>query len=285
LEEWGSQSWANFWERDEDPPPLSEQVKKEIKHLWDEEDLLTYEQRIKRTIVEVIDYKTIKVWAEYCKKPNLIKSGVGRDQPLYNFEFNNKIAVWYGSLVHLNVDAVVNAANTSLAGGGGLDGAIHNVAGNKLYDECDLLGGCATGNVAITRAYNMPCKYIIHACGPVGQRPRKLSSCYSRALDVAVEHNIRTIALPCISTGVYCYPLESATNVALLTVRNWLETGDNASKIDLIIFCCFQHKELVKYEKWMQWYFPITERILESYEPEEQYLIQAPMEALLFENL
>lgn len=132
--------------------------------------------------------------------------------------------------------------------------------------------------------YCLPAKYIIHACGPIGQRPRHLSSCYSRALDVAVEHGIRTIAFPCISTGAYCYPLESAANVALQTVRHWLETDDHLSKIDLIIFGCFLEKEKLIYEKWMQWYFPSVELLKAEHdsEPEIQHLLDAPVEELLF---
>jgi len=183
-------------------------------------------------------------------------------------------------VVYLDVDAIVNAANVYLAGGGGIDGAIHWGAGRDLYTECDLIGGSATGHVAITRGYCLPAKYIIHACGPIGKRPRHLSKCYSRALDEAVKHNIRTIAFPCISTGAYNYPLQSATNVALATVRSWLEEGDNRNKIDLIIFGMFQDKELRAYQKWMQWYFPDSDGSLEFSTPEIQHLVNMPMELL-----
>ena len=131
--------------------------------------------------------------------------------------------------------------------------------------------------------YCCPAKFIIHACGPIGRRPRHLSTCYSQALDAAVKHNIRSIAFPCISTGAYCYPLESATNVALQTVRHWLEQGDNASKIDLIIFGCFQGKELQAYQKWMQWYFPSSEA-LQNQDPEAQHLLDPPVVELLFSS-
>lgn len=134
------------------------------------------------------------------------------------------------------------------------------------------------------KGYCLPAKYIIHACGPVGKRPRHLSSCYSKALDVAVAHGIRTIAFPCISTGAYCYPLESATNVALQTVRHWLDTGDNHTKIDLIIFGCFQLREKSAYEKWMQWYFPTIEHLQGEESPETQHLLDAPVETILFSS-
>jgi len=282
-EEWGPSSWESFFNRNTETEIPEENLDR-IRQLWDEEEAITDEERLERTLVTPIEpASSVEVWQQFGTVHLLPPSGVGRHPPSCNSHFNSIVACWSGSLVGLRVDAIVNAANIALAGGGGIDGAIHYGAGEKLYLECDLIGGCKTGNVAITRAYLLPSKFIIHACGPIGKRPKQLSTCYSNALDVAVKHNIRSIAFPCISTGAYHYPLESATNVALHTVRHWLETGDNSSKMDLIVFGCFLDKEMAAYKKWMQWYFPLLPPDNDVLPPAEvQHLLAAPFEELLF---
>lgn len=162
---------------------------------------------------------------------------------------SERITVVEGDITKLDVDAIVNAANESLLGGGGVDGAIHRVAGPQLLAECRTLGGCPTGEAKITKGYNLPARHVIHTVGPVwhgGNRneDKLLVRCYRNSLALAEEHGLRSIAFPAISTGVYGFPVDRAARIAVHEVRNFLEKSKSIEKVLLVCFgkqslqCC-----------------------------------------------
>lgn len=166
----------------------------------------------------------------------------------------NAISVWRGDITTLDCDAIVNAANSTLLGGGGVDGAIHRAAGPQLLEECKTLGGCTTGAAKITYGYNLPASYIIHTVGPIYngkvEQRLELADCYKNSLDLARKHHLHSIAFPAISTGAYAYPVDEAARIALLTCTEWINA--NADYGMSVVLTCFNsgvynaYQELVK---------------------------------------
>lgn len=166
-------------------------------------------------------------------------------------EAQQKIELIQADITTLAVDAIVNAANSSLLGGGGVDGAIHRAAGRQLYEECLGLGGCRTGEAKITKGYRLPAKYVIHTVGPVWQgggasEHELLHACYTNAVQLAAAHDLKTIAFSSISTGIYGYPIEQACVIAFDAVLNALQTHET---IDQLIFCTYSQADLAVYQR------------------------------------
>jgi O-acetyl-ADP-ribose deacetylase len=152
-----------------------------------------------------------------------------------------RVQIQQADITTLQVDAIVNAANQSLLGGGGVDGAIHRAAGPDLLKECRTLGGCPTGEARITKAYRLPARYVIHAVGPRYRdghhgEPEQLAACYRNSLELAVAHAVKTIAFPAISCGIYGYPIPDAARIAIDTLQTFLATDQTLEKI---VFACF----------------------------------------------
>jgi O-acetyl-ADP-ribose deacetylase (regulator of RNase III) len=166
---------------------------------------------------------------------------------------STQIRIVKGDITTLEVDAIVNAANTTLLGGGGVDGAIQYAAGPDLLEECRRLKGCPTGEARITGGYRLPARWIIHTVGPVwkgGTRNEAalLAACYENSLNLAVEKNLKSIAFPAISTGAYAYPLKEATEIAIRSVR---EFACQSEALDEVVFCCYSGEHFATYKKLM----------------------------------
>jgi O-acetyl-ADP-ribose deacetylase (regulator of RNase III) len=168
-------------------------------------------------------------------------------------ELFDKIEIMQGDITQLEVDAIVNAANRSLLGGGGVDGAIHRAAGPKLLEECRTLGGCPTGEAKMTKGYNLPARYVIHTVGPVysgkPQDAALLAGCYRNSLKLAAEHGLSSIAFPAISCGVYGYPIGEACQIAIDTTGDFLKTDNSLEKV---IFILFSRKDFEVYQKHLE---------------------------------
>lgn len=159
-----------------------------------------------------------------------------------------KITLIQGNITKQDVDAIVNNASSTLLGGGGVDGAIHEAAGPQLLEECKLLSGCATGFAKITKGYNLPAKYVIHTVGPIygrenGQEEELLSSCYASSLRLAKDHGVKTIAFPALATGIFGYPMEEAARVAIKSVQEFTNIHDCFEEVRFVMYTDYDYKE------------------------------------------
>lgn len=213
---------------------------------------------------DFIDLENVDPWSKYLNKSQGIDSKKSTTDDLKEFEkikinteknksISERVSIFKGDITKLEIDAVVNAANSRLKAGGGVDGAIHRAAGPFLQAECDSIGGCPTGDAKVTGGYNLPAKYIIHTVGPQDGSAEKLESCYEKCLSFQQEYQIKSIAFPCISTGIYGFPNRLAAHIALRTARKFLETN---TEMNRIIFCTFLPIDVEIYETLMQLYFP-----------------------------
>ncbi|EKD21585.1 uncharacterized protein L3040_004811 [Drepanopeziza brunnea f. sp. 'multigermtubi'] len=196
------------------------------------------------------------------------------EAPKPSQSLNDRIGLIQGDITKLEVGAIVNAANNSLLGGGGVDGAIHRAAGPELVKECRQLKGCDTGSAKITNAYNLPCKKVIHAVGPVydssfkDESEEDLAGCYTTSLQLAVANDCKSIAFSALSTGVYGYPSDDAAPVAIKAVKDFLQAKDG-DKLEKVIFCTFVSKDVDAYNKWLPRFFPSTEESESDWEEVE----------------
>lgn len=167
---------------------------------------------------------------------------------------SEQIKLYRGDITKLKVDAIVNAANVTLLGGGGVDGAIHRAAGKELLKECSTLNGCKTGDAKITKGYNLPAKFVIHTVGPVynggkNNEAEKLAKCYQKSLEVAIKNGVKTIAFPNISTGVYGYPKAAAAKIAIKEVKDFLKLNN---QIKQVVFCVFDDDNFNIYQNLLK---------------------------------
>lgn len=169
-------------------------------------------------------------------------------------DLSQKVSIFVGDITKLEIDAIVNAANNSLLGGGGVDGAIHRAAGPLLLEENRSLDGCPDGEAKISCGYKLPARYVISTVGPRGEHPDVLEAAYRNSLEIMLQNNLRSIAFPCISTGVYGYPPEAACGVALATARTFLE--QHHDKVDRVVFCLFLKGDVKLYRERLPLIFP-----------------------------
>ncbi|XP_071438206.1 ADP-ribose glycohydrolase MACROD2 [Pithys albifrons albifrons] len=235
---------------------------------------MTLEERRKEYAGDYVALKAIPTWMEDLKSKSESDGESTKEDLQGKKSLSEKVSLYRGDITLLEVDAIVNAANSSLLGGGGVDGCIHRAAGPCLVAECRNLSGCETGQAKITCGYDLPAKYVIHTVGPIARghltdtHKENLASCYKSSLKLAKENNIRSIAFPCISTGIYGFPNEPAAVIALNTIKEWLSKNHN--EVDRIIFCVFLEIDYKIFKKKMGEFFPLDDANEEGTELSEE---------------
>ncbi|XP_023073593.1 ADP-ribose glycohydrolase MACROD2 isoform X3 [Piliocolobus tephrosceles] len=237
------------------------------KKVWREEKerllKMTLEERRKEYLRDYVPLNSILSWKEEMKGKGQNDEENTQETSQVKKSLTEKVSLYRGDITLLEVDAIVNAANASLLGGGGVDGCIHRAAGPCLLAECRNLNGCDTGHAKITCGYDLPAKYVIHTVGPIarghinGSHKEDLANCYKSSLKLVKENNIRSVAFPCISTGIYGFPNEPAAVIALGTIKEWL--ANNHHQVDRIIFCVFLEVDFKIYKKKMSEFFSVDD--------------------------
>ncbi|XP_032104111.1 ADP-ribose glycohydrolase MACROD2 isoform X2 [Sapajus apella] len=237
------------------------------KKVWREEKerllKMTVEERRKEYLRDYVPLNIILSWKEEVKGKSQNDEENTQETSQMKKSLAEKVSLYRGDITLLEVDAIVNAANASLLGGGGVDGCIHRAAGPCLLAECRNLNGCDTGHAKITCGYDLPAKYVIHTVGPIarghinGSHKEDLANCYKSSLKLVKENNIRSVAFPCISTGIYGFPNEPAAVIALSTIKEWL--AKNHHEVDRIIFCVFLEVDFKIYKKKMNEFFSVDD--------------------------
>ncbi|XP_069750138.1 ADP-ribose glycohydrolase MACROD1-like isoform X2 [Narcine bancroftii] len=258
-----SASWArNMSSKEFDPTFPTTDWKVAKRHL---EEIDHAKRRCYYKAKRFVMIDEIQTWKDFSVEEKL-------KQPVTSYNkddvLNEKISLLQEDITKLEIDAIVNAANSSLMGGGGVDGSIHLAAGPLLRDECATLNGCSPGDSKITSGYCLPAKYVVHTVGPFVQGKERLpekvlSSCYIESLKLADVNGLRSIAFPCVSTGAYGYPNGQAAETALKAVRQYLEERRNS--FDRIIFCVFLKLDYVLYKEKMPFYFPFGSQRISDY--------------------
>ncbi|KAM8809330.1 ADP-ribose glycohydrolase MACROD2 [Eudromia elegans] len=248
------------------------------KKLWREEKerllKMTLEERRKEYSRQYVPLKDIPTWMEDIKSKNESDDENTKEEAQGKRSLSEKVSLYRGDITLLEVDAIVNAANSSLLGGGGVDGCIHRAAGPCLVAECRNLSGCETGQAKITCGYELPAKYVIHTVGPIARghltdtHKEDLANCYKSSMKLAKENNIKSIAFPCISTGIYGFPNEPAAVIALNTIKEWLRKNHN--EVDRVIFCVFLEVDYKIFKKKMSEFFPLDDDNEEETEMSEE---------------
>ncbi|XP_049555186.1 ADP-ribose glycohydrolase MACROD2 [Orcinus orca] len=256
------------------------------KKVWREEKerllKMTVEERRKEYLRDYVPLNTIPSWKEEMKGKSQNDEENTQETSQVKKSLSEEVSLYRGDITLLEVDAIVNAANTSLLGGGGVDGCIHRAAGPCLVAECRNLNGCETGHAKITCGYDLPAKYVIHTVGPIarghinGSHKEDLANCYKSSLKLVKENNIRSVAFPCISTGIYGFPNEPAAVVALSTIKEWL--AKNQHQVDRIIFCVFLEVDFKIYKKKMSEFFPADDNEEEDIDMKEDSDENGPQE-------
>lgn len=224
---------------------------------------MTLEERRKEYLRDYVPLNSILSWKEEMKGKGQNDEENTQETSQVKKSLTEKVSLYRGDITLLEVDAIVNAANASLLGGGGVDGCIHRAAGPCLLAECRNLNGCDTGHAKITCGYDLPAKYVIHTVGPIarghinGSHKEDLANCYKSSLKLVKENNIRSVAFPCISTGIYGFPNEPAAVIALSTIKEWL--AKNHHEVDRIIFCVFLEVDFKIYKKKMSEFFSVDD--------------------------